>query len=71
MGHVYVCIAPNDNDEQTKSRITRCVEPKKKMSHQVDDDYFHYQIGFFVVVGKSLHKYLTMRNDLLAFEGYK
>ena len=37
VGHVYVVIAPNDNDEQTKYWLARCVEPE---NHQVDDDGF-------------------------------
>ena len=51
LGHVYVVIAPNDNDEHSEYWLDRCVEPKKKLkSYQVDDG-FEYPIGYVIVVG--------------------
>jgi hypothetical protein len=48
------------------------VEPKKKLTcHQVDDDGFEYPIGFVVVAGTWLHRYLTRRNSFPAFEDYQ
>ena len=48
------------------------MEPKKKIiCHQVDNDGFEYAIGSVVVAGTWLHRYLTRRNGLLAFEDYQ
>ena len=72
VGYVYDIIAPNDNDEQIKYWLARCVEHKKKLiCHQVDDDGFEYPIGSIVVAGTWLRTYLTRRNGLPAFEDYQ
>ena len=53
VGHLYVVIAPNDNDEHTEYWLARCVEPKKRKltCHQVDNDGFQYPIGSIIVAG--------------------
>ena len=72
VGHVYVVIAPNENDRKTEYWLAICEEPKKKLiCHQVDDDCFEYPIGSIIVAGTWLCRYVTRRNGLPTFEDYQ
>ena len=69
VGHVYVVIAPNYNNEQTEYWLARCVEPKKKLTcHQVDDDGFEYLIGSIVVVCTS---YIDTQQEEMVYQHLK
>jgi hypothetical protein len=49
---VYVVVAPEGNEEDTKYWLARFFERKHNLVHlRVDDDKFEYPIGFVVVVG--------------------
>ena len=58
VGHVYV-VALEGNEEDTEYWLARCVERKHNLVHpRADDDKFEYPIGYVVVVGTWIQKYL-------------
>ena len=70
--HVYVVVAPEGDEEETKYWLARCVERKHKLVYpRVDDDNFEYLTGLVVVVGTWLQKYLMRKNGLPTFEDYE
>ena len=72
LGHVYVVVALEGNEEEIEYWLVKHVERKNKLVHpRVDDDKFEYPIGSVVVVGTWLRKYLIRKNGLLAFEDYE
>ena len=54
-GHVFVVIAPGENEEGTDYYLCRCVEAKQKLDHSViDGEGLEYHVRVVVVIGTWL-----------------
>ena len=71
-GHVFVVIAPEDNEEGTDYYLCRCVEAKQKLDHSViDGEGLEYHVGAVVVTGTWLRRYLMKNPNLWLFEDWQ
>ena len=54
-GHVFVVIAPEDNEEGKDYYLCRCVEAKQKLDHLIiDGEALEYHIDAVVVISTWL-----------------
>ena len=65
VGHIFVVIAPEDNEEGTTYYLCHFVQAKQKLDHSViDGEGLEYHIGAMVVTGTWLRRY-SMKNPNL------
>ena len=68
-GHVFVVIAPEDNEEGIDYYLFRCVEAKQKLDHSViDGEGLEYHVSAVVVIGTWLRRYSMKNPNLWLFE---
>ena len=71
-GHVFVVIAPEDNEEGTYYYLCHCVEAKQKLDHSViDGEGLEYHVNAVVVIGTWLRQYPMKNPNLWLFKDWK
>ena len=71
-GHVFVVIAPEDNEEGTDYYLCRCVQAKQKLDHSViDGEGLEYHVSVVVVTGTWLRRYPMKNPNLWLFEDWQ
>ena len=71
-GHIFVVIAPEDNEEGTYYYLCRCVQAKQKLDHLViDGEGLEYHVSAVVVTGIWLRQYSMKNLNLWLFEDWQ
>ena len=68
-GHIFVVIAPEDNEEGTYYYLCGCVQAKQKLDHSIiDGEGLEYHIGAVVLTDTWLRRYSMKNPNLWLFE---
>ena len=72
IGHVFVVIAPEDNEEGIDYYLCHYVQAKQKLDHSIiDGEGLEYHIGAVVVTRTWLRQYSMKNPNLWLFEDWQ